>query len=86
MSNLYYHSNLGVLGKKVSSDVLQTTLEYIFKSLKKKMILKRKQFIFSFELLVNPSSANPTKWSNILKQFVGKSVFECVLPFPGVGA
>ena len=31
--------------------------------------------------VVNPLSANPTKWSNTLKQFVGKIVdelFECV--------
>ena len=46
MSNLYYHSNLGVLGKKVSSDVLQTTLEYIFKSLKKKNDRKKKAIYF----------------------------------------
>ena len=25
----------------------------------------------SFENILNPLSANPTKWSNILKQFVG---------------
>ena len=33
---------------------------------------------------VNPLSANPPKWSNTLKQFVGK--FECVCPFCGIGA
>ena len=27
----------------------------------------------SYLLLVNPLSANPTKWSNTLQQFVGKS-------------
>ena len=31
----------------------------------------------------NPLSANPTKWSNTLKQFVD---LECVWPFCGVGA
>ena len=37
---------------------------------------------------VNPLSANPTKWSNTLKQFVGRSdeLYECVWPFCGVGA
>ena len=32
-------------------------------------------------------SANPTKWSNTFKQFVGNSdqLFECVWPFCGVG-
>ena len=31
-------------------------------------------------ILVNPLSANPTKWSNTLKQFVGKAdeLFKCV--------
>ena len=33
--------------------------------------------------MINPLSADPTKWSNTLKQFVGKlqiadEVFECV--------
>ena len=30
---------------------------------------------------VNPLSANPTEWSNLLKQ-----LFECVRPFLGIGA
>ena len=34
---------------------------------------------------INPLSANPTKWSNTLKQFVDE-LFECVRPFCGVGA
>ena len=37
----------------------------------------------------NPLSANSTKWSNILKQFVGKQIadelFKCVWPFCGIG-
>ena len=36
---------------------------------------------------LNPLSANPTKWSNTLKQFVGNTrrIFECVWPFCEVG-
>ena len=34
---------------------------------------------------LNLLSANPTKWSNTLKQFVGE-LFEFVGPFCGVGA
>ena len=36
----------------------------------------------------NPLSANPTKWSNTLKQLTAKAdeLFECVWPFYGVGA
>ena len=35
----------------------------------------------------NPLSANPTKWSNTLRQFVDCcELFECVGPFRGVGA
>ena len=35
----------------------------------------------------NPLSANPQKWSNTLKQFVGNTrrIFECVWPFCEVG-
>ena len=32
-----------------------------------------KLLLLTFLLYINPLSANPTKWSNILKQFVGKS-------------
>ena len=32
---------------------------------------------------VNPLSANPTKWSNTLKQF--DELFECVWPFCVIG-
>ena len=38
---------------------------------------------------LNPLSANPTKWSNTLKQFVGNltaNCFECVRPFCDIGA
>ena len=31
--------------------------------------------------LLNTSSANPTKWSNTLKQFVGKLVTNCLSVF-----
>ena len=32
-------------------------------------------------LAVNPLSANPTKWSNTLKQFVGKLPAKCLSVF-----
>ena len=37
---------------------------------------------------INPLSANPLKWSNTLKQFVGKLLINClsVWPFCGLGA
>ena len=41
---------------------------------------------------LNPLSASFTKWSNTLRQFVGKlptiadELFECVWPFCGIGA
>ena len=39
-------------------------------------------------LRLNPLSANPTEWSNTLKQFVGiaDELFKCVWPFCGIGA
>ena len=40
------------------------------------MVLEVKN-IAPFRLNINPLSANPTKWSNTLKQFVG-NLFECV--------
>ena len=35
--------------------------------------------------MFNPLIANPTKWTNTLKQFVDE-LFECVRPFCGIGA
>ena len=38
---------------------------------------------------INPLSANPTNWSNTLKQFVKQNadeLFDCVWPFCEVGA
>ena len=35
-------------------------------------------FITSYILSINPLSANPTKWSNTLKQFVGKLPTNCL--------
>ena len=40
----------------------------------------------SFAKIVNPLSANITKWSNVLKQFVGKLPTNCLSVFdPFVG-
>ena len=33
------------------------------------------------QLKVNPLNANPTKWSNALKQFVGKLLTNCLIVF-----
>ena len=38
---------------------------------------------FSVNHILNSLSTNSTKWSNTLKKFL--SVFECVLPFYGMG-
>ena len=38
----------------------------------------------SLSVIINPLRANITKWSNTLKQFVGK-LLECVWPFCGIG-
>ena len=35
---------------------------------------------------LNPLSANPTKWSNTLKQFIGDLPTKCVWPFCEIGA
>ena len=32
-------------------------------------------------IFVNPLSANPTKWSNILKQFAGNLLMNCLSVF-----
>ena len=37
--------------------------------------------IITFEIELNPLSANPTKWSNTLKQFVGKLLRHCLSVF-----
>ena len=37
--------------------------------------------MISGAIYVNPSSANPTKWSNTLKQFVGKLPTICLSVF-----
>ena len=53
--------------------------------------IRRKESILALDRFLvkslNPLSANPTKLSNTLKQFVGKvadELFECVWPFCGV--
>ena len=35
---------------------------------------------------IKPLNVNPTKWSNIRKQFIDDELFECVWQFCGVGA
>ena len=54
--------------------------------------IRRKESILALDRFLvkslNPLSANPTKLSNTLKQFVAKvadELFECVWPFCGVG-
>ena len=40
----------------------------------------------TFMFVINPLSANPTKWSNTYRQFAfADELFECVWPFCGVG-
>ena len=38
-------------------------------------------YTFSFSEVLNPLSASPTKWSNTLKQFVGKLPTNCLSVF-----
>ena len=37
--------------------------------------------LLNFKAVINPLSANPTKWSNTLKQFVGKLPPNCLSVF-----
>ena len=47
------------------------------------MFLPRQNIVFEFteNIGLNPLSANPTKWSNTLKQFVGKLPTNCLSVF-----
>ena len=36
---------------------------------------------YVFKTILNPLSANPTKWSNTLKEFVGKLPANCLSVF-----
>ena len=40
-----------------------------------------RDLVMTSSLLLNPLSANPTKWSNTLKQFVGKLPTNCLSVF-----
>ena len=42
---------------------------------------KTNQFKVDLQIIFNPLSANPTKWSNKLKQFVGKLPTNCLSVF-----
>ena len=44
-------------------------------------ILKKNYLKKYFYALLNPLSANPTKWSNTLKQFVGNLPTNCLSAF-----
>ena len=73
--------------RKVSLDVVDATTEKDFKNatsyikkIKKKKDLSKKIVVGCRGVQpVNPSSATPTKWSNTLKQLVGKLTF-CLIP------
>ena len=67
---------------------LTKTLQIIVLSLQNILeveITKKKQLILKLfkinNLKINPLSANPTKWSNILKQFVGNLLTICLTLF-----
>ena len=54
--------------------------------IKKVAICGSAQTLLLFQI-INPLSTNPTKWLNILKQFLGHNRgIECVWPFCGVAA
>ena len=44
-------------------------------------VSKEDMSIFNLNSHLNPLSANPTKWSNTLKQFVGKLPTNCLSVF-----
>ena len=44
-------------------------------------MLRQDTFLIANLSLINPLSANPTKWSNTLKQFVGKFPTNCLSVF-----
>ena len=46
-----------------------------------KLSSEQRELLCLFDLLFNPLSANPTKWSNTLKQFVGKLQTNCLSVF-----
>ena len=39
----------------------------------------------SYDIIINPLSANPTKWSNTLKQFVSNLQMNCLSVFDHFG-
>ena len=44
-------------------------------------LMKKKFFFWKVKIDLNSLSANPTKWSNTLKQFVGKLLTNCLSVF-----
>ena len=63
----------GLVSLKVSSTHGMSSLNCPSYSSQKVMHIKYKQYLMNAISKFNPLSANPTKWSNILKQFVGNS-------------
>ena len=51
-------------------DILAFDVSKFFLLVKQSLLMKHDNLVF------NPLSANPTKWSNTLKQFVGKFEFD----------
>ena len=46
-----------------------------------KTFMRALVFVLTYAHKFNPLSANPTKWSNTLKQFVGKLTMNCLSVF-----
>ena len=78
MSHTYF-INIQDFVKHVKSDLLhQLSVLNLIKELIPISTLLSEN---SLQIVLNPSSANPTKWSNTLKQFVGKLPSNCLSVF-----
>ena len=70
-------------------NISQQAFNHTLVSYMKKIRAKWKTSLVSFDLLLNPLSANRRKWSNTLKTIrrqIAHELFECVWPFRGIGA
>ena len=78
MSHTYFINNQDFV-KHVKSDLLhQLSVLNLIKELIPIGTLLSENLL---QIVLNPSSANPTKWSNTLKQFVGKLPSNCLSVF-----
>ena len=66
-------------------NIIKPLFFYVFRGNEIGTLVKNRLIWWSLTC-IKPLSANPTKWSDTLKQFVGNSrLFKCIWPFCGVG-